>query len=142
MSAIKMIALGRKLSNTYCTMVQPILRKYEMNQTCFDILLFLANNPGNNTARDLCEIRGIKSGMASVAVESLIKSGYLTRENDKTDRRIHRLVPTEKAQNAIFDGQEMQKIFTEKLRHGISDEEIEMFNNFIEKIEKNITEKQ
>ena len=142
MSAIKMIALGRKLSNTYCTMVQPILRKYEMNQTCFDILLFLANNPGNNTARDLCEIRGIKSGIASVAVESLIKSGYLTRENDKTDRRIHRLVPTENAQNAIFDGQEMQKIFTEKLRHGISDEEIEMFNNFIEKIEKNITEEQ
>lgn len=142
MSAIKMIALGRKLSNTYCIMAQPILRRYKINQTCFDILLFLANNPENNTARDLCEIRGIKSGNASVAVESLIKSGYLTRENDKTDRRIHRLVPTEKAQNAIFDGQEMQKIFTEKLRHGISDEEIEMFNNFIEKIEKNITEEQ
>lgn len=140
MSAINMIALGRKLSNVYCTMAQPILRKYKINQTCFDILLFLANNPQHNTARDLCEIRGIKSGIASVAVESLIKSGYLTREDDKCDRRIHRLVTTEKARNVILDGQNMQRVFTERLKQGISDEEIEMFNKFIEKVERNISE--
>ena len=75
MSALKMIAIGRKLANIYAGLSTPICRKYGINQTCFDVLLFCANNPQNNTARDICAIRGIKSGIASVAVETLITGG-------------------------------------------------------------------
>lgn len=88
MSALKMIAIGRKLANIYAGLSTPICRKYGINQTCFDVLLFCANNPQNNTARDICAIRGIKSGIASVAVETLITGGYMQRENDSSDRRI------------------------------------------------------
>lgn len=62
MSALKMIAIGRKLANIYAGLSTPICRKYGINQTCFDVLLFCADNPQNNTARDICAIRGIKRG--------------------------------------------------------------------------------
>jgi len=75
MSAIQIIAIGRKLSNIYSELSLPICKKYGINQTCFDILLFFANNPEHNTARDICEVRGIKSGIASVSVEILIENG-------------------------------------------------------------------
>lgn len=55
-----------------------------------------ANNPEYNTARDLCRLRGIKSGIVSVAVENLIEAGYLTRRVDVADRRIQRLEVTKK----------------------------------------------
>ena len=97
MIAIRMMALGRKLGNLYAGLCAPICRQYGMNQTCFDVLMFCANNPDRNTARDVCEVRGIKSGMASVAVETLEKSGLLERREDPEDRRKHRLMPTERA---------------------------------------------
>lgn len=77
MSAIQMISIGKRLSNIYAELSLPICRKYGINQTCFDILLFFANNPEYNTARDVCALRGIKSGIASVSVETLICSGLL-----------------------------------------------------------------
>ncbi len=43
MSALKMIAIGRKLANIYAGLSTPICRKYGINQTCFDVLLFCAN---------------------------------------------------------------------------------------------------
>lgn len=51
MSAIQMISIGKRLSNIYAELSLPICRKYGINQTCFDILLFFANNPEYNTAR-------------------------------------------------------------------------------------------
>ena len=138
MSAIQMIAVGKKLSNIYSELSLPICRKYGINQTCFDILLFFANNPSYRTARDICAIRGIKSGIASVAVETLIGGGYLLRTEDPDDRRLHRLALTEKSAGVIADGQKMQKYFTETLRQGITAEELAAFQNLADKLEANI----
>ena len=114
MSAIQMIAIGRKLSNIYSELSLPICKKYGINQTCFDILLFFANNPKHNTARDICEVRGIKSGIASVSVEILIENGFLVRKDDESDRRRRRLILTEKADPVISDGKKMQKYLYQK----------------------------
>ena len=94
MTAIKMMAVGRKLVNVYSGLSLPICKKYGINQSCFDVLMFCANNPEYNTARDICAVRGIKSGIASVAVETLIKKELLVRRDDPSDRRIRRLYPT------------------------------------------------
>lgn len=138
MTAIKMIAVGKKLANIYNGLSQPLCKKYGINQSCFDVLMFCANNPENNTARDICSVRGIKSGIASVAVETLIQKGYLVRTDDPSDRRIHRLVPTVSAQNIISDGREMQGKFISALKRGISPEEEEIFERVNEKILENV----
>lgn len=133
-----MIAIGRKLANIYAELSAPICRRYGLNQTCFDVLLFCANNPENNTARDICAVRGIKSGIASVAVETLIQNGYMTRESDPADRRIRRLIPTEKAIPLIEEGRTMQKRFADTLRSGIMQDELASFMTMTDKLEKNI----
>lgn len=138
MSAIKMIAIGRKLANIYNELSMPICRKYGVNQTCFDVLMFCANNPENNTARDICAVRGIKSGIASVAVETLISGEYMTRECDPHDRRIHRLVPTEKAAPLINEGRRMQQNFARTLCRGIKAEELQAFESINAKLEENM----
>ncbi|HAS38282.1 MAG TPA: MarR family transcriptional regulator [Ruminococcaceae bacterium] len=138
MTAIKMIAVGKKLGNIYGDLAQPICKKYGINQSCFDVLMFCANNPENNTARDICAVRGIKSGIASVAVDTLIQKGFLKRTDDPDDRRIHRLVPTEKAKEIISDGRKMQDGFISTLKSGITPEEEEIFERVNEKILENV----
>lgn len=62
---------------SFCT---PLCRKYQLNQSDLDLILFIANNPMYNTAKDVCEIRGIKKGIVSVTTERLVQSGYLIRK--------------------------------------------------------------
>ncbi len=138
MTAIKMIAVGKKLGNIYGDLAQPICKKYGINQSCFDVLMFCANNPENNTARDICAVRGIKSGIASVAVDTLIQKGFMERTNDPDDRRIHRLVPTEKAKGIISDGRKMQDGFISTLKRCITPEDEEIFERVNEKILENV----
>lgn len=137
-TAIRLIALGRKISNLYADLSAPLLREWGMNRTCFDVLLFCANQPEYNTARDLCEMRGLRSGNASVAVETLISGGYLTRTPDPADRRKHRLVPTAKAAGLIRAGREMQAHFTEALRAGITAEELDALGRLTDTLEENL----
>lgn len=138
MTAIKMISVGRKLANVYSGLSLPICKKYGINQSCFDVIMFCANNPEYNTARDICAVRGIKSGIASVAVETLIKKDLLVRRDDASDRRIRRLYPTEKADGIIADGRKMQKDFAAALRKGITAEEEKIVERVNEKLLENI----
>ena len=138
MSALQMMALGRRLSNLYTSLCAPICRKYGINQTCLDILLFCANHPECNTARDIGAVRGIKSGIASVAIEALIENGLIRREDDAHDRRIRRLTPTGKAAAIIEEGQALQRYFTAALRQNVTEEELSSLQGLIDKIETNI----
>lgn len=80
MVPVDYFVLHQKLGPAITRFCLPVCRKYHINQTCFDVLMFLANNGEEyNTARDLCAVRGIKPGLASVAVETLIQRGYLAR---------------------------------------------------------------
>jgi len=63
---------ARRFQAAYAAVMAPLSRELDMAPSALDILLYLANNPGRDTARDICAVRGIKSGIASVAVETLI----------------------------------------------------------------------
>ncbi len=53
-----------------------------------DVLLFLANHPGQDTARDAVELRGLSKSQVSQAVEVLTRGGFLERRPDSRDRRV------------------------------------------------------
>ena len=52
-----------------------------------DILLFLHNNPGYDTARDICTYRQLKPALVSLYIENLVQLGFLAREGVPEDRR-------------------------------------------------------
>ena len=137
MTGLQMLGIARQIGNFYTSMSQPICKQYGLNQTEFDVILFCANNPEQNTARDLCRLRGIKTAMASIAVDHLIVRGLLTRQPDPTDKRIRRLIPTEQAADLIRDGQQMQQCFAAALHRGISPEDLATFAAVLETISNN-----
>ena len=140
MNPLDFISVSTKAMKAYESFCQPVCRKFQLSQTSFDVLMFLANNPEYNTARDICEIRGIRTGIASVAVDFLVKNDYLLRQPDASDRRIWRLILTEKSGAIVQEGRQIQQEFGRQLTCGISEEELTAYMQTAQKFKENILE--
>ena len=138
MRPLDFVSLSSKMMKAYEAVCQPVCKRYQLNQTCLDVILFLANNPEYNTAKDLWEIRGIRSGNASVSIETLVRRGYLKREADAQDRRLQRLILTERANEAIAMGRQAQYSFGEQMMGGITEEELQLYWKISEQIRENV----
>ena len=138
MKAIDILAAGTKARHMLVQLCRPTCLKYGINQTGYEVVMFLVNNPEYNTARDICLRRGLKSGLVSVTVDRLLELGYLLRTEDMWDGRIKRLYLTDKAQPLVEEIKENQKRFLDILGQGLTREERHTFQLLTERIVHNI----
>ena len=131
---------ANKMTQAYHIMLAPLCKETGLPPMALDILLFLANDPEHNTAKDICRMRGHKSGIVSVHVERLVNDGLLERQEMPGDRRQTRLVCTEKAQDIITRGRDIQWQFGLRLMEGISKEDHETMHRCFERIDVNLDE--
>lgn len=131
---------ANKMTQAYHIMLAPLCKETGLPPLALDILLFLANDPEHNTAKDICRMRGHKSGIVSVHVERLVNDGLLERQEMPGDRRQTRLVCTEKAQDIITRGRDIQWQFGLRLMEGISKEDHETMHRCFERIDANLDE--
>ena len=132
------IKFAHDLIETYGARCKPLCREIQMPQTAFDILMFLANNPDYNTARDIVEIRGLKANLVSVNVDKLVNEGFLERIPDAKDRRKNMLKCTNKANPVIEKGRQLQKDFFGRVFDGIDEENLRQFYGVLEQLRTNI----
>lgn len=97
LTAAKLHTHAKRFMDAYSAAMQPLSREFAIPQTAAEILLFLANNPENSTAKEICAMRHLKPGIVSLHVDTLATLGLLERKSVPGDRRKLRLVPTEKA---------------------------------------------
>ena len=97
----------RSLLRLYDKMLKKVCREYDLSVIEADVVSFLQNNPGKDTAVDIVELRMLSKGAVSKAVESLIQKSLLERIPDREDRRrIHLKLKPEAADltESIEDG--------------------------------------
>ena len=87
------------------------------------VLLFLANNPGYDTARDSSELRGLSKSQVSQAVELLAAEGFLLRTPDEADRRVVHLSITPAGLPLARECQTIQTACGQRLLAGLSEEQ-------------------
>lgn len=136
----ELLGLYAKILNAYGNAVSKIYREYGINQTCSDVLIFLKNNPEHDTASSIVEIRGLKKGMVSVAIEQLFQSDLLVRIPDESDRRVQHLKLTEKSLKLAAIGQQLQNDFQNQLFSKISSDEQKCLENLSEKMLLSLSE--
>lgn len=132
------IEFTQKILLSYDEICKPLCHSLNIPQTAFDILMFLANNPEYQTARDIVEIRKVKANLVSVNVDKLVKEGYLERQTLCKDRRKVCLMCTEKAVPIIKKGRELQDTFLKLLFSTIPDDQIKIFFQTLEIIDSNL----
>ena len=133
-------ALMRKSNMVYEKYFDALVRKWGLNSTSFQVLMFFADNPENNTARDMCRMRSMKTGIVSVAIEQLSAAGLLERRMDLNDRRIQRLYLTDKAQPLVEEGRALRVRFFERLKQGMTEEEFRIYFNLTMKLQSTVEE--
>ena len=82
----RMFSHAAKFIDAYHMVLQPLCRATGLPPMAVDILLFIANNPENNTASNVCQCRGLKPGIVSVHVDRLVNEGLLVRVSPRVGR--------------------------------------------------------
>ena len=138
LTAAKLHVHAKRFMDAYSAAMQPLSREFAIPQTAAEILLFLANNPENRTAKDICTMRRLKPGIVSLHVDTLVTLGFLERKSVPGDRRKLHLEPTAKASSIIARGRQMQERFAQTLAQGLSPEELSCFARCMETISQNL----
>ena len=73
---------GQKLKRAYDSVFRPVMARHGLTRNEVDVLLFLANNPGRDTAVELVELRGLAKSQVCRSVEALQARGMLVGEQD------------------------------------------------------------
>ena len=129
---------ARKIGMAYEKTLLPLTAETDMPHTAISILLFLANNPEFATARDICEMRGLKRPNVSFHVERLVQEGYIERHAVPGDRRKDALICTEKATKIVELGRARQIQFAEAVLDGISEEDRAVLERCFAQMNNNI----
>lgn len=120
-------------------MAEPLAR-WQLTGMEMDVILFLGNNPGFDTATDMVQLCQLTKSHVSKAVESLTERELITQERDQQNRRRVHLKLTDAAQPILRDGQAAQTSFVETLTRGLTDTDKESMKRMLELIARNAME--
>lgn len=118
--------------------MQPVCEHYQITRMELDILLFLANNPSFDTARDIIERKKLTKSHVSASIKKLTERGLLETSYYPENRKNIHLKVQEEAREIVAKGREAQRAFGAVLTKNLSVEEIQELRDSFEKISDNI----
>lgn len=133
----RLLLFSRQFEQFYEKRFTPLLERSGLSMREMHVLLFFANNPDYDTARDVTEYRGIAKSQVSRAVELLTARGLLRRVPDGDDRRVVHLSITEEGLPLAREAQAVQAACGRRLLEGISPEEEARFRGLLETVLEN-----
>lgn len=122
----------------YSKCIEKICVCHNITRMELDILLFLANNPNFNTAKDIVEIRYLSKSQVSSSIKLLEKRGFLRKEYVRGNRKTAHLLICETAAEIIKDGKAAQERFLSVMLRDFSQEEISNIRQYTDRIWDNI----
>lgn len=134
LSVAQLTQFNQQFGKYYVRQFAAVLARTGLTMRDIRVLLFLANNPALDTARDVAECRGIPKSQVSQAVEVLVGRGLLERRPDRTDRRVVRLRITEAGAPLAREAQEIQAACGARLLECLAETEREQFLDLLEKV--------
>ena len=130
----QLLRFSQRFRKYYDGQFAPLLAEADLTMREVHVLLFLANNPGYDTARDIVELRGLAKSQVSQAVELLAAEGLLARTPDGNDRRVVHLSITETGLPLAREAQAIQNACGQRLLEGFAPEEIILFRQLLDRV--------
>lgn len=102
------------IKKLYTVSLEPVCKQYDLTRMELDILLFLANNPQYDSAKDIIERRKLTKSHVSTSIKSLTKNNYLKPVYLPNNKKTVHLKLLNSADEIIKAGQQAQKIFLKR----------------------------
>jgi len=129
MNPAKLQTMETLFHRAYGNALQPACAKYDLSRMELEVLLFLANNPHLDTARQLVRTRKIAKSYVSAAVTRLLQLELISTSLRHGNRKTIHLTPTEQGEAVVSFCRELEAEFTARLFSGISEEEQDSFSH-------------
>lgn len=117
--------------------ITPICKEYHLSGTEMNVLLFLYNNPSQNTATDIIKYSRMAKANISKAVEHLIRRDLLVRMRDTQDRRVVHLCLTPIAESIMPDLLGASEQYLRGVFEGFTPEEMHAFSGYHNRLAAN-----
>lgn len=101
------------------------------------LLMHLRCQP-NCSQVELAEQLEISPSAIAVSIKKLEKGGYIRRETDESDNRVHQVTITQKGEQIIQESISMFQETERQMFQGFSDEEMKDLADFLERIYHNL----
>ena len=123
----RLLQFAQQFQRFYDRQFLPVLERERLTMREIHVLLFLANNPGYDTARDITALRGLSKSQVSQAVDLLAADGLLQRTPDPQDRRVVHLAVTGLGQPLVQECQAIQERCSQRLLSALTPEQQTQF---------------
>ena len=133
-SYTRLLQFAQQFQKFYDRQFLPILERTHLTMREVHVLLFLANNPGYDTARDITALRGLSKSQVSQAVDLLTAEGLLQRTPDQRDRRVVHLSITEAGEPLTRECRAMQGRCCQQLLAALATAEQVQFRALLKKV--------
>ena len=130
----------KTITSYYELLSGKVCDKYELTQMEYDILMFLYNNPQNNTAAEIVKIRKSTKSHVSTSLKNLENKKLIERKQSEENKKHVEIFLLDKAELIVEEGINAQKQFAQNVLSGLTEEEKDMCINVFDKICDNAEE--
>ncbi len=102
------------------------------------LLMLIANNC-NFSQRELAKKLGTSPASVGVSLKKLENKGYILRKVDDNDSRANIIELTQKGDEFIENTHELFQKLDKETFDGFSDEELDLFENFMDRLHQNLS---
>ncbi len=103
------------------------------------LLMRLAKEGALPSQRELAAQMEISPAAVAVALKRLEADGYITRSTSQNDCRVNAISITEAGRSIVLESLRIFDALDEKMYEGISDEEVSVFKETLEKLTQNLS---
>ena len=130
----------KTITSYYELLSGKVCDKYELTQMEYDILMFLHNNPQNNTAAEIVKIRKSTKSHVSTSLKNLENRKLIERKQSEENKKHVEIFLLDKAELIVEEGINAQKQFAQNVLSGLTEEEKDMCIRVFNKICNNAEE--
>ena len=130
----------KTITSYYELLSGEVCDRYGLTQMEYDILMFLYNNPQQNTAAEIVRVRKSTKSHVSTSLKSLESKGLVERIQSENNKKHIEIFLLNKAEVIVEAGINAQKQFAQNVLRGLTEEEKYMCIQVFEKICNNAEE--
>ncbi len=119
--------------------IEKVMREYNLRKIDLEIMIYLKDCGGKNTAKDIAATEMFTKGHISQSVSRMRDFGYIEVKQDEKDLRLQHLKLTEGAKRILEDVMSVKQEVEECVFSGITEDEICLLQRVLQKINSNIS---
>ena len=133
----KMLRIGR----LHRTLFERNISQMGVHHSQHHLLMYIAKEKEIDSQKVIAEKFGITAAAVARTLKSLEAEGFIERTNVEDDSRYKKIVITEKGNDIVRESHKMFKETDESIFENFSDEDIEIFNEYLDRMQSKLIEK-